>query len=61
MPGFERPRKSSSNKDVSSNMMYPVVKLSSTEITNALNTSQNFCLFHEVVNDMQELMQRFVK
>ena len=43
------------------NMMYPVVKLSSTEITNALNTSQNFCLFHEVVNDMQELMQRFVK
>ena len=59
MPGFERPRKSSSNKDVSSNMMYPVVKLSSTEITNALNASQNICL--EVGNDMQELLQRFVK
>ena len=40
-------------------MMYPVVKLSSTEITNALNASQNICL--EVGNDMQELLQRFVK
>ena len=37
----------------------PVVKPSSIEITNALNTLQNLCLFHEVGNDMLELLQRF--
>ena len=29
------------------------------EITNALNTFQNLCLFHKVGNNMQELLQRF--
>ena len=58
MSGFERPRKRSSNKG-GKNMMYPVVKPSSTEITNTLNTLQNLCLFHEVGNDMLELLQRF--
>ena len=38
------------------NMMYPAVKPSSTEVTNALNTLQNLCLFHEVGNDMLELL-----
>ena len=37
----------------------PVVKPSSIEITNALNTLQNLCLFHGVGNDMLELLQRF--
>ena len=37
----------------------PVVKPSSIEITNALNTLQNLCLFHKVGNDMLELLQRF--
>ena len=36
----------------------PVVKPSSTEITNALNTLQNLCLFHEVGNDMLELFAK---
>ena len=39
-------------------MMYPVVKPSSTEITNALNNLRNLCLFHEVGYDMLELLQR---
>ena len=34
------------------NMMYPVMKPSSIEIGNALNISQNFCLFHGVGNNM---------
>ena len=34
----------------------PVVKPSSIEIINALNTLQNLCLFHEVGNDMLELL-----
>ena len=38
-------------------MPYPVVKPSSIKITNALNTLQNLCLFHEVGNDMLELLQ----
>ena len=38
-------------------MTYPVVKPSSIKITNALNTLQNLCLFHEVGNDMLELLQ----
>ena len=37
----------------------PAVKRSSIEITNALNTMQNLCLFHEVGNDTLELLQRF--
>ena len=37
--------------------MYPVVKPSSIEITNALNTLQTLCLFHEVGKDMPELFQ----
>ena len=37
----------------------PVVKPSSTEITNTLSTLENFCLFHKVVNNMLELLQRF--
>ena len=37
----------------------PVVKPSSTEITDALNTLQNLCLFHKVGNDLLELLQRF--
>ena len=41
------------------NMMHPFVKPSSIEITNALNTLQNLCLFHEVGNNMLELLQRF--
>ena len=40
------------------NMMYPV-KPSSMEITNALNTLQNSRLFHELRNDMLELLERF--
>ena len=36
-----------------------VVKPSSIEITNALNTLQNLCLFRKVGNDMLELLQRF--
>ena len=39
--------------------MNPVVKPSSIEITNALNTLQNLCLFHEVGNHMLELLQKF--
>ena len=41
------------------NMMYPVVKPISIEITNALNTLQNLRIFHEVGNHMLELLQRF--
>ena len=41
------------------NMIYLVVKPSSIEITNALNTLQNLCHFHEDGNDMLELLQRF--
>ena len=37
----------------------PVVKPNSIEITNALNTLQKLCLFHEVGNDMLEFLQRF--
>ena len=37
----------------------PVVKPSSIEITNALNTLQNLCLLQEVGNDMLEILQRF--
>ena len=37
----------------------PIVKLSSIEITNALNTLQNLCLFYKVGNDLLELLQRF--
>ena len=37
----------------------PVVKPSSIEITNALNTLQNLCLFREVGNDILEFLQRF--
>ena len=37
----------------------PVVKPSSIMITNALNTLQNLRLFHEVKNDILELLQRF--
>ena len=37
----------------------PVVKPSSIEITKALNTLENLCLFNEVGNDMLELLQRF--
>ena len=41
------------------NTMYPVVKPGSIEITNALNTSQNLCLFRKVENDVLKLLQRF--
>ena len=41
------------------NMIYPVVKTSSIEITNVLNTLQNLCLSHEVGNDMLGLWQTF--
>ena len=37
----------------------PVMKRSSVEIKNALNTLQNVCLFHEVGSDMLEYLQRF--
>ena len=37
----------------------PVMKRSSVEIKNALNTLQNVCLFHEVGSDMLESLQRF--
>ena len=37
----------------------PVEKPNSIEITNALNTLQNFCPLHEVGNDMLELFQKF--
>ena len=40
-------------------MMYPLVKPSSTEITNVLNTLQNLFRFNEVRNDVLELLQRF--
>ena len=46
-------------KTLVKNMTNPVVKPSSVEITNALNTLQNLCLFHEVGNDMLELLQKF--
>ena len=39
--------------------MYPLVKPSSTEITNVLNTLQNLFRFNEVRNDVLELLQRF--
>ena len=51
--------KFSQTKTLVRNMMYPAVKPSSIEITNTLNTLQNLCLFHEVGNDMVELLQRF--
>ena len=41
------------------NKMYPVVKPSSIEIANALNTLQNLCLFPEFGNNRLELLQRF--
>ena len=67
MSGFERPRKRSLQqrrrwKMVEDGMEIfddPVVKPSSIEITNALNTLQNLCLFHEVWNDILEFLQRF--
>ena len=59
MPGFERPRDRTSNKDIGEKYDVPVVKTSSIEITNALNTLQNVCLFHKVGNHMLELLQRF--
>ena len=46
-------------KTLVKNMIYPVVKPSSIENTNALNILQNFFLFHEVRNDMLELLQTF--
>ena len=50
-----------SNKDVSENGTgwYENVSQSSREIRNALNFLQDLCLFHEVGNDMLELLQRF--
>ena len=36
----------------------PVVKPTSIEITNSLNTLQNLCLFHEVGKDMLEFLPR---
>ena len=67
MLGFERPRKRSLQqkrrwKTVEDSIELfddPVVKPSSTEITNALNTLQNLCLFHGVGNDILELLRRF--
>ena len=56
MPGFE---KGPQTKTLVKNMMHPVVKPSSIDIINALNTLQNLCLFDEVGNDMLELLQRF--
>ena len=47
--------KGSQTKTSVKNMMYPVVKPSSIEITYALNTLQNLCLFHYVGN----ILQRF--
>ena len=41
------------------NMMYPVVNPSPIEITNTLNTLQNLRFFHEVGNNVLELLQRF--
>ena len=38
------------------NMMYHVVKPSFTEITNALFTLQNLCIFHKVGKDVLELL-----
>ena len=40
-------------------MMYPVVKPSSIEIINALNTLQDLRLVHEVGNNMLGFFQRF--
>ena len=59
MPGFERPRKRSSNKDVGEKYDVPIVKPSYIEITNALNALQNLCFFHEVGNDVLGLLQKF--
>ena len=53
------PEKGPQTKTSVKNMMYPVVKTSSIEITNALNTLENLCIFHQVGNDMPELLQRF--
>ena len=41
------------------NIMSLVVKLSSIDITNALKTLQNQCLFHEIGNDKLELLEGF--
>ena len=65
--GFERARKRSLQRRRRWKMVEDgmeifddlVVKPSSIEITNALNTLQNLCLFHKVGNDMLELLQRF--
>ena len=51
--------KSPQIKTLVKNMIYFVVKLSFIEITNALNILQNLCPFHEVGNEMLELLQRF--
>ena len=45
-------------KTLVKNMMYPIVKPSSLQITNALNTLQNLGLV-QVENDMVQLLQRF--
>ena len=37
----------------------PLMKPSSTEITNVLNTLQNLSFFYKVWNDMLEFLQRF--
>ena len=67
MSGFERPRKWSLQQRRRWKMVEdgiwifddPVVKPTSIEITHALNTFQNLCLFHEVGKDMLEPLQRF--
>ena len=51
--------KGSQAKTSVKNMMYPAVKPSSIKITYALNTLQNLCLFHNVGNNILELLQRF--
>ena len=57
--GFQRHGKGPETKTLMKMMMYPLVKPSSTEITNVLNTLQNLFRFNEVRNDVLELLQRF--
>ena len=56
--GFERPEKRSWNEDVGEKYGVSSCESSSIEITNILNTLQSLGLFHEVGNDMLELLQR---
>ena len=59
MSSFERPRKISSNKDVGEKYDVPCCEAKFYWDYKCIKYLQNLCLFHEVGNDMVELLQRF--